>query len=182
MDLKERVERCLGSDALSVTEYRGDITVEVPRRRIITVLKKLKEAADLEFDFLTDLFGVDNLDLYKKKKKKKGDEEEAEKGAQEPQPPRFEVNYLLQSLKSNERLRVKIQVPEDDLEVESATVLWKAADWPERECFDMFGIRFKGHYNLKRLLMWDEFPDHPLRKDYPLEGKGEERHFPVCEF
>jgi NADH-quinone oxidoreductase subunit C len=54
--------------------------------------------------------------------------------------------------------------------------MWKASDWPEREAFDMYGIRFKGHPNLKRLLMWDEFPAHPLRKDYPLEGQGEERH------
>jgi len=146
----------------------------VDKRRVVDVLKRLRDDPDLGFDFLSDLFGVDNLALYKKakpKKKAEGEEEE-EKG---PPPPRFEVNYLLLSLKRNERLQVKVRVPEDDLTVDSVTSMWRAATWPERETFDMFGIRFKGHPNLRRLLMWDEFPAYPLRKDYPLEGEGEER-------
>ena len=180
MSLKDRVEKCLQEDVIAVVECKGDISVEVPRERIVSVLTRLKEDEDLAFDFLSDLFGVDNLDLYAKKKKKpkkkaEGEEEpvEEEKG---PPPPRFEVIYLLLSLKSNERLQVKIRVPEDDMKVDTITGIWKAADWPEREAFDMFGFKFKGHHNLRRLLMWDEFEDHPLRKDYPLEGKGEERH------
>jgi NADH-quinone oxidoreductase subunit C len=83
--------------------------------------------------------------------------------------------YLLLSLKYNHRVHVKVRVPEDDAVVDTVTDIWRAANWPEREAFDMYGIRFRGHPNLKRLLMWDEFEDHPLRKDYPLEGKGEER-------
>jgi len=181
MSLKDRVTRCLGEDVIAITEHMGDISVEVPAQRIVSVLTRLKEDPDTGFDFLSDLFGVDNLDWYAKKKKKKpkkkaeGEEEpvEEDKG---PPPPRFEVIYLLLSLKTNERLQVKIRVPEDNMTVDTVTTIWKAADWPEREAFDMFGFKFKGHHNLRRLLMWDEFEDHPLRKDYPLEGKGEERH------
>jgi len=176
MSLKERVVDCLGSDLVEITEFRGDICVEVPKNRILPAITALKEK--LGFDFLSDLFGVDNLDLYakaKKAKKKKGDEEEEEPKKDEPAPPRFEVMYLLLSLTTNERLQVRVRVPEDDMNVDSVTGIWKAATWPEREAFDMFGFRFKGHPNLRRLLMWDEFEDHPLRKDYPLEGKGEER-------
>ncbi len=180
MGLKERVEQCLGEDALVFTECRGDLFVEVPKNRIKQVLQRLKD--ELGFDFLSDLFGVDNSVLWEKKakaakkKKKKGEEEQEEPKEPAPMPPRFEVVYLLLSLERNQRLQVKIRVPEDDLVVDSVTSIWKAATWPEREAFDMYGIRFKGHPNLKRLLMWDEFPAYPLRKDYPLEGRGEERH------
>ncbi len=174
MSLRERVQNCLGSDALNFSECRGDLCVEVDKRRVVEVLKRLRDDPDLGFDFLSDLFGVDNLALYKKAKpKKKAEGEEEEKKG--PPQPRFEVNYLLLSLKRNERLQVKVRVSEDDLTVDSVTSLWRAATWPERETFDMFGIRFKGHPNLRRLLMWDEFPAYPLRKDYPLEGEGEER-------
>ncbi len=179
MGLKERVESCIGDDVLAFTECQGDLCVEVPKRRIAQVLQSLKD--ELGFDFLSDLFGVDNSALYEKKakaakKKKKGEEEAEQPKEPGPPPPRFEVNYLLLSLERNERLQVKIKVPDDDLVVDSVTSIWKAANWPEREAYDMYGIRFKGHPNLKRLLMWDEFPAYPLRKDYPLEGQGEERH------
>jgi len=177
MSLKDRIEGILGRDLLELTEFRGDICVEIPKNRVTQALTLLKEEAG--FDFLSDLFGIDNLDLYAKakKKKKKSEENEAQEHEEKgPPPPRFEVIYLLLSLSTNERLMVKVRVPEDDLELPSITGLWKAANWPEREVFDMFGVRFNGHPNLRRLLMWDEFQDHPLRKDYPLEGKGEERH------
>ncbi|NPA95918.1 MAG: NADH-quinone oxidoreductase subunit C [Thermodesulfobacteria bacterium] len=176
MSLKEKVESILQSDLVELSEFRGDICVEIPKRKVIEVLTRLKEAG---FDYLSDLFGVDNLAYYekaKKAKKKKGEDEPEEPKRQGPPPPRFEVIYLLLSLSTNERLQVRVRVPEDDLVLPSVTGLWRAANWPEREVFDMFGVRFKGHPNLRRLLMWDEFQDHPLRKDYPLEGKGEERH------
>lgn len=183
MSLKERLEKVLADDLVALTECQGDIGVEVPKEKIHDVLLRLREAEGLEFDFLSDLFGVDNSALYAKEaaKKKKsakkadGEEEEVEEKGDTPEPPRFEVVYLLLSLKFNHRIHVKIRVPEEDPVVDSVTDIWRAADWPERETFDMFGVRFRGHPNLKRLLMWDEFEDHPLRKDYPLEGKGEER-------
>jgi len=178
MALKDSVLKVLGKKALAFDETAGSLFVEVPKEHIVACLTLLKN--ELGFDFLSDLFGVDNSALYekkKKKKKKKGEESEENGGSvqEEPVPPRFEVIYLLLNLETNQRLQVRIRVPENDLTVESATGLWKGANWPERECFDMFGIKFRGHPYLKRLLMWDEFPAHPLRKDYPLEGMGEER-------
>jgi NADH-quinone oxidoreductase subunit C len=187
MTLRDRVEKCLLGDIVEITECQGDLFVEVERNRIVACLEKLKETEGLEFDFLSDVVGVDNSALYEKakkakKKKKKDEEEEPEEPVkEEPTPPRFEVIYLLLSLKSNERLAVKIRVPEEDPVVDTVTTIWRAADWPEREVYDMFGIRFRGHHNLKRLLMWDGFGSYPLRKDYPLEGKGEERHFDYCD-
>jgi NADH-quinone oxidoreductase subunit C len=190
MDLKKRVEQCLGPEDLIVamTECQGDLSVEVPKRSILEVMRLLRDTPDLGFNFLSDLLGVDNLDLYKAKKKPKKKKAEGEKGEGEgveaeeevkekgPLPPRFEVVYLLLCLERNERLQVKVRVAEDDMEVDSLYPMWKASDWPEREAFDMYGIIFNGHPNLKRLLMWDDFPAHPLRKDYPMEGQGEERH------
>ena len=180
MSLMDRIKDCLGADLIEISEFRGDVCVEIPKNRVIEAMTSLKEKGG--FDFLSDVFGVDNIDLYaakakKAKKKKKGEEEEEKEPKKEgPPPPRFEVIYLLLSLKTNERLQVRVRVPEDSMDVPSVTGIWKAATWPEREAFDMYGFKFKGHPNLRRLLMWDEFEDHPLRKDYPLEGKGEERH------
>ncbi len=185
MDLRERVEKCLGPEGLLIatTECQGDLSVEVPKTRILDVMHLLRDTPDLEFDFLSDVFGVDNSAFYEKQKpKKKSEGEDAEAKKEETlSPPRFEVVYLLLSLGRTERLEVKVRIAEDDLEVDSVTSIWKSANWPEREAFDMFGIRFKGHPNLKRLLMWDEFPAYPLRKDYPLEGRGEERHLAYNE-
>jgi NADH-quinone oxidoreductase subunit C len=85
--------------------------------------------------------------------------------------PRFEVVYNLFSTTTNARVRLRVKVPESDCAVPSVTGLWRGADWFERYCFDMYGIRFTGHPDLRRLLMYDEFVGHPLRKDYPLRGR-----------
>ena len=100
------------------------------------------------FDMLTDLSGVDNYG----------------------EDPRYEVDYLLCSLAHRCHLRLKVQVSEDDLVVDTVTGVWRTADWHEREAYDMFGIRFRGHPNLKRILMWEGYPYFPLRKDFPLAG------------
>jgi len=84
---------------------------------------------------------------------------------------RFEVVTHLHSLSNNHRLRVKIRVPEDEPWVHSLVPIWKGANWVERECWDMFGIRFVGHPDLRRILMYEEFVGHPLRKDYPVEKR-----------
>jgi NADH-quinone oxidoreductase subunit C len=85
--------------------------------------------------------------------------------------PRFEVVYQLVSTTLKHRVRLRVKVPESDLEVQSVTPVWRGADWFERYCFDMYGIRFKNHPDLRRLLMYDEFVGYPLRKDYPLRGR-----------
>jgi NADH-quinone oxidoreductase subunit C len=84
---------------------------------------------------------------------------------------RFEVVYHLLSLKNKQRIRIKVAVSENDCTLPSAASLWGGADFMERECWDMYGINFSGHPNLKRILMYDEFKGHPLRKDYPVQGK-----------
>jgi NADH-quinone oxidoreductase subunit C len=92
---------------------------------------------------------------------------------------RFEVVYCLLDTESNERLIVSVFLNEPDLELPSVYGIWRAADWLEREVFDMFGIRFPGHPNMKRLLLPEEFVSFPLRKDYPMKGRGERHNFPV---
>jgi NADH-quinone oxidoreductase subunit C len=127
-------------------EFRGETTIRVPREKILDACRYLK--TECGFDMLTDLCGVDNF----------GDE------------IRYEVVYHLRSLANRQELRLKVSVPEEDLIVDSVVEVWKTADWHEREAFDMFGIRFRHHPNLKRILMWDGYPYFPLRKDFPLAG------------
>lgn len=131
-------------------EFRGEVTVRVERSQIVESCRYLK--GECGFDMLTDLAGVDNYG----------------------EDPRFEVVYHLYSLTHRCMLRLKVSVPEDDMVVNSVTGVWATADWHEREAFDMYGIRFANHPNLKRILMWDGYPHFPLRKDFPLAGMGGE--------
>ena len=118
------------------------------------MLAHCREAPELAFEMLMDLTAVD-YSRYPGR----------EDG------PRFEVVYHLYSLTHNHRVRIKVPVGEDDPVVPSATRLWPIADWMEREVWDMFGIRFAGHPNLRRLLLYDSFVGHPLRKDYPINRR-----------
>jgi NADH-quinone oxidoreductase subunit C len=125
---------------------RGQAVVTVPRAEVLDALRTLRDDPQLAFDALADLTAVDFLGRV----------------------PRFEVVYELNSLTQHHRLRVKADVPEDDPQIASATLLWNAALWAEREVWDLFGIRFTGHPDLRRILMYPEFEGHPLRKDYPV--------------
>ena len=127
----------------------GDATARVAADRIVSVLRFLRDEPDCAFDMLMDLCVVDYL----------GEE------------PRFEVVYHLYSLAHNRRLRVKARVPEAPCEIETACDVWPAANWMEREVFDLYGIRFSGHPDLRRLLLYEEFEGFPLRKDYPKERR-----------
>ena len=91
---------------------------------------------------------------------------------------RFAVVYQLNSIEHNARLRVQAYVPEDPCEIDTVSGIWDSANWGEREAFDMYGVVFKGHPDLKRILMPDNYEGHPLRKDYPLKGRGERDNFP----
>lgn len=142
----QRLQTRFGDAISGKTEFRGQTGITVPRENVVEICKFLK--AECGFDMLTDLSGVDNF----------GDE------------PRFEVDYTLYSLTNRLWFRLKTKISEDDLTVESVAKVWATADWHEREAFDMYGIRFKGHPNLKRILMWEGFPYYPLRKDFPLAG------------
>lgn len=135
---------------IAKTEFRGETTIEVERELIAELCSYAKDS--LGFDFLLDISGVDNF----------GNE------------PRFEVVYELSSLASGDHLRVKIRVSEDELEVPTVSGVWATADWHERECYDMYGIRFRGHPDMTRILMWEGYPFFPLRKDFPLAGRPSE--------
>ncbi len=128
-------------------DQQGDPLVYIKREAVSKVLKALKEDAGLSFDVLMDLFAVDYLHW----------EEKAD---------RFEIIYNLFSSTKLHRLFVKVAVPEREPSLDSVASVWPAADWFEREVWDMFGVSFKGHPNLKRILMYEEFKGHALRKDY----------------
>jgi NADH-quinone oxidoreductase subunit C len=132
------------------TEFRGETTLNVERSEIKALCAFCKET--LGFDMLLDLSGVDNF----------GEE------------PRFEVVYELYQLSTDAHLRLKVAVSEDDLSVDSVIEIWPTADWHEREAYDMYGITFPGHPDLRRILMWEGYPFFPLRKDFPLAGKASE--------
>ena len=143
-----------GADVVETHDHRGDHTAVVTREALPRVLAFCRDEPSLVFDLLTDLTAVDYL-------KYPGRED----------GPRFEVVYHLYSVAKNHRVRIKTRVDEDDAVVPSAVGLWPVANWFEREVWDMFGVRFSGHPNLKRLLMYEEFVGHPLRKDYPIDRR-----------
>ena len=129
------------------TEFRGEWTLSVARSQIAEIGDFAKST--LGFDALIDLTAIDNF----------GEE------------PRFAVVYELYSFEANHYLRLKLAVSEDELEVPTVSGVWRGADWHEREAYDMMGIRFSGHPDLRRILMWDGYPYFPLRKDFPLAGR-----------
>lgn len=148
--LHEYVEKAREENAAwveDVIEYRGEVSIIVPREYILDICGFLKEQHG--FDLLADICGAD-----------RGPEED----------PRFVVNYHLFSTLHFNRLRLKVRLSEDDASVESVVRIWRAADWHERETFDMFGIVFENHPDLRRILMPSDFDGHALRKDFPLRG------------
>ncbi|HEX3558626.1 MAG TPA: NADH-quinone oxidoreductase subunit C [Pyrinomonadaceae bacterium] len=132
-----------------VVEAFGEVTLVVPRSSIVAVCMHLKSAPGFEFDMLSDVSGVD-----------RGPEEE----------PRFEVNYHLFSTKRYHRLRLKVLLNQEDAHVPSVTGVWRTANWHERETFDLLGVVFDGHPDLRRILLPDDWQGHALRKDFPLRG------------
>ena len=148
---------CLGPTGFSTSEYRDNQRIIVPVDRIHKALESLKKAG---FDMLIDVTAVDYLNYPDAK-------------------DRFGLIYALLSTTTGERLYVKTFLNEPELSVPSAFSLWRGADWMEREVYDMFGIRFEGHPDLRRILMPEEYTAFPLRKDYPLRGRGERHNFPA---
>ena len=145
-------------EVLDVRLHLGQETVLLRRDKIVDVLGSLKEEPRLRFECLTDLAGVDHLELPEVTE-------------------RFGVVYHLANLDAGRWLRIKAMVPEEEPEIDSVSGLWSAALWLEREVFDLFGLRFLGHPDLRRILTPDDFPGHPLRKDYPIKGRGYRERF-----
>ena len=132
---------------LSTKGFRNEITILVQPGEIVRVCRHLKEDPDLRYDFLSDLTAVDRFRNH----------------------PRFEVVYHLYSLQFKRRVRLKTQVEEGEA-VQSVTPIWGTANWHEREVYDMFGLGFEGHPDLRRILMPEAWEGHPLRKDYPVQA------------
>ena len=170
--------------ALGTHPYRGNETVVIKRDGLLDVCRFLRDDPRMAFDFLMDLTCVDYLTF--------GERLESAPTTRTPSPlpyfmkpksitetwqrigaegTRFEVVYHFYSFTKHHRLRLKVPVSAQDPTVPSVTGLWKSANWFEREVWDLFGIRFTGHPNLKRILMYEPFEGHPLRKDYPVDKR-----------
>jgi NADH-quinone oxidoreductase subunit C len=147
-----------GDSSFTPSQFRDNHRVVVPPKRLYDVLQVLKDVAG--FDMLIDITAADYLNYPDAK-------------------DRFGVIYCLLNTADGQRLVVKTYVNDPAPTVRSVYGLWRGADWMEREVFDMYGINFDGHPDLRRLLMPEEFAAFPLRKDYPLRGKGERHNFPV---
>ncbi|MDR4509002.1 MAG: NADH-quinone oxidoreductase subunit C [Candidatus Brocadiaceae bacterium] len=129
--------------------FRGELTLVVKKDYIPEIASFLKQNEALDFNYLSDLCGVDRIE---------------KNGV-------FEVVYHLYSLRKNHRLRLKVPVSANEPSISTVTGVWTTANWHERETYDMFGIKFGGHPDLRKILMPDDFEGHPLRKDYPVEGR-----------
>jgi NADH-quinone oxidoreductase subunit C len=162
--------------------YRGDATVLLDRQHLLEFARTLKASPELQMNFLVDITAVDFSAFGKKSSPAFFASSGVAVGppAQIPDPDpwpgppenaRFVVVYHLFSHALKHRLRLGVPLEETDPEVDSLITLWAGADWLEREVWDMFGIRFRGHPNLKRILMYEEFVGHPLRKDYPVKKR-----------
>jgi len=155
--IRKTLADCLGPDGFSTSEFRENRRIIVSPSRLFRTLECLKKSG---FDMLIDVTAVDYLHYPDAK-------------------DRFGVIYALLNTASGERLCVKTMLNEPEISVPSAFTLWHGADWMEREVYDMFGIHFEGHPDLRRILMPEEFTAFPLRKDYPLRGRGERHNFPA---
>jgi NADH-quinone oxidoreductase subunit C len=144
----EQIKSKFSDAILTADEFRGELTIVLPKGRIVEICRYVKEDEILSFNLLADLFGIDMATPTN----------------------RFGVVYNLYSLKTKQRIHLKTFTEEANPKVPTVTGVWKTANWHEREAFDMFGIIFEGHPDLRRLYMPEEFEYHPLRKDFPLMG------------
>jgi NADH-quinone oxidoreductase subunit C len=153
-EIAEKIKEKFPDEVVDVTNFRDQVSVIVKKGRIVDICRYLHDDPLLLFDHLQDLCGVD----YHAKK-----------------DPRFEVVYNLYSIRHHHKIRIRAQVPENDPNIRTVTAIWVGANWHERECFDMFGIVFKGHPDLRRILLPEDWEGYPLRKDYPLKGPEPEK-------
>jgi NADH-quinone oxidoreductase subunit C len=157
VQIAEKIQSKFPDAVLSTSEYRGQASVTLKKESIVDICKWLHEDPEMLMDLLRDVCGVDYLGK---------------------KDTRFEVVYHLYSIPQRHEIRLKAPVSEDDASIQSVTSIWKGAGPHERECFDMFGIRFEGHPDLRRVLMPEDWEGHPLRKDYPLEGPSADEDWP----
>lgn len=151
MNIIDKIKEKFGDAVIDSHSFRGDDTVIVKKESLKEICTFLKEDKACAFDYLLDVCGADYM----------------------PREPRFEVVYHMHSISKKHRIRVKTQVADGE-KVDSVTSIWGTADWTERETYDMYGIEFEGHPNMKRIYMADDWKGHPLRKDYPERGYKDE--------
>ncbi|RMG05475.1 MAG: NADH-quinone oxidoreductase subunit C [Nitrospirae bacterium] len=149
LEIAEKIKERFPDEVKEIKEFRGQVSLIVKRDRIVDLSRFLHDDPEFSMDYLKDLCGVD---YYRKKE------------------PRFEVVYTLYSMKHHHMIRLRAEVPEDDPSIDSVISIWRGADWHERECFDLYGITFNGHPDLRRILLPEDWEGHPLRKDYPERG------------
>jgi len=140
------LEKSLGEKIQNKTEFRGETTYTIPAANLREIAKFCRD--ELSFDYLIDITSIDNSS----------------------EEPRFEIVYELYSVSLGAHLRLKLRVSEAASAVDTVSDIWPTANWHEREIYDMMGIKFDGHPDLRRILMWDGYPFFPLRKEFPLEG------------
>lgn len=145
-----KLQERFAADIVDIKEFRGEVTVTVKKENIVEICNYLKTA--LAFNMLTDVTAVDYLG----------------------QEPRFMMVYNVYSIPNKDRLRIKAPVSEDGCTIDTVSTVWSTAEWLEREVFDLFGIKFNNHPDLRRILMTEDWVGHPLRKDYPLQGPDRE--------
>jgi len=145
--LVKKVRESFGGQILETVVFRGEVTHVVDRTVLANLCNFLKIDQDLSMNYIVDVVGADYYG----------------------RDPRFEVVYHLYSIRKKHRIRVKVRVNEGET-VPSVTSIWPGANWPEREVYDMYGVSFDGHPNMKRIYMAEDWEGHPLRKDYPLRG------------
>lgn len=149
LDPAEALKGALPDAVLDVVRFRDETTIVVAPAQIVAVMRFLRDTPGLVYNYLSDISAVDYYPDFNR-------------------PERFGLSYHLYSMIYNRRLRVKVYLPEEDPVVETVTAVWPAANWLEREAYDMMGIRFEGHPDPRRLLMPEDWDGHPQRRDYPL--------------
>ena len=153
LQVAEKIKERFPEEVLDVKEFRGQVAVTLKKDRILDICRFLHDDPDLFFDYLVDVCGADYLGKNEK---------------------RFEVVYHLYSIKHRHALRLKAEVAGDTPSIDSVMPVWIGANWHEREAYDMYGIVFKGHPDLRRILLPEDWEGYPLRKDYPLQGPEKE--------
>jgi NADH-quinone oxidoreductase subunit C len=144
----EKLRKQFADDIVEISSFRDEITVGIRAEALIPICRFLRDEKELVYNFLMDLTSVDYPECQ----------------------DRFAVVYHLYSLQYNRRLRLKVRVGGDNPSIESVTPVWKSANWMEREVYDLMGVHFRGHPDLRRIVLPDDWEGHPLRKDYPLRG------------
>ncbi|MBI4689679.1 MAG: NADH-quinone oxidoreductase subunit C [Nitrospirae bacterium] len=153
LQIAEKIKERFPEEVLDVKEFRGQVSATLKKDRILEICRYLHDEPELYFDYLIDVCGVDCLGKKEK---------------------RFEVVYHLYSIKHRHAIRLKAEVEEKDASIDSVMPVWVGVNWHERECFDMYGIIFKGHPDLRRILLPEDWEGYPLRKDYPVMGPEKE--------